>query len=79
MGLGNARYALGQYAPAEEAFRRAIDVDSKAPQAWNNLAYALVRQGEKADAVKAAETAVALAGENSEPYRATLTEIGGMN
>ena len=79
MGLGNARYALSQYAPAAEAYRRAIDADPKAPQAWNNLAYALVRQGEKTDAVKAAETAVALGGEDNEQYRATLTEIGGMN
>jgi peptidase C39-like protein/tetratricopeptide repeat protein len=75
MGLGNTRYALKDFAAAERAFRKASEADPKAPQAWNNLAYALAGQGRRADAIAAAERAVALGGEQADPYRATLQEL----
>jgi hypothetical protein len=75
MGLGNARYALQDPAAAERAFRRAAEADPTAPQPWNNLAYALAGQGRRAEAIAAAERAVALGGDKAEPYRATLQEL----
>jgi tetratricopeptide (TPR) repeat protein len=75
MGLGNTRFALKDFAAAERAFRKAGEADPKAPQAWNNLAYALAGQGRRAEAIAAAERAVALGGDAAEPYRATLEEL----
>jgi hypothetical protein len=75
MGLGNTRYALKDFLAAERAFRKASEADPKAPQAWNNLAYALVGQNRRAEAIAAAERAVALGGAAAEPYRATLEEL----
>ena len=75
MGLGNTRFALKDPAAAERAFRKAAEADPTAPQAWNNLAYALAEQGRRAEAIAAAERAVALGGANADPYRATLQEL----
>jgi hypothetical protein len=75
MGLGNTRYALKDFVAAERAFRKASEADPKAPQAWNNLAYALVGQNRRAEAIAAAERAVALGGDAADPYRATLEEL----
>src|SRR5687767_856608 len=75
MGLGNTRFALKDFAAAERAFRKAGEADPKAPQAWNNLAYALAEQGRRAEAIAAAERAVALGGADPAPYRATLDEL----
>ena len=75
MGLGNTRYALKDFLAAERAFRKASEADPKAPQAWNNLAYALVGQNRRAEAIAAAERAVALGGDAADPYRATLEEL----
>ena len=75
MGLGNTRYALQEFAPAEAAYRSAIGLRPDGPQAWNNLAYALAGQGRRAEAIAAAERAVALGGAEADPYRATLQEL----
>ena len=74
MGLGNARYALSDFAGAEAAYREVIARRSGDANAWNNLAYALAAQGRHADAVKAAELAV-LHGGDAPGYRETLEEI----
>lgn len=79
IGLGNARYALADYAGAETAWRGAIDADADNPApAWNNLAYALAAQGRRAEAIAAAEKAVELGGPDAAEYRATLDEITNM-
>jgi hypothetical protein len=75
MGAGNTRFALKDFAAAERAFRKAGEADPTAPQAWNNLAYALAGQGRRAEAIAAAERAVALGGDKADPYRATLQEL----
>lgn len=75
IGLGNARYRLGDDAGAEDAFRRAIAVRPDEPAAWNNLAHALARQQRRDDAITAAETALRLARGDVDTYRATLTEV----
>jgi tetratricopeptide (TPR) repeat protein len=79
MGLGNARFALSDYAGAETAWRAATtaNTDSPAP-AWNNLAYALNAQGRKQEAIDAATRAVELGGPDAANYRATLNDIKGM-
>jgi len=75
-GLGNARYQLGRYTEAEQGYRRALAINPKAPEVWNNLAYALKGEGRKKEAIAAAQTAVDLAGTNT-AYRDTLTEMTG--
>ncbi len=77
MGLGNARYALGDLAGSEKAFQRAVARHPGQPAAWNNLAYVLSRLGRKTEALKAAREAVRLGGKDAEIYRQTLREISG--
>ncbi len=77
MGLGNTRFALGDYAGARTAFHRAADIRPQAPDAWNNLAYALARLGHRKAAIAAAEKAVSLSGGNPN-YQDTLKEIRGI-
>lgn len=75
IGQGNAWFALGRFAAAEDAFRAAIVLRPDAPAAWNNLAYALSRQGRREEAVAAARKAVELAGSEDAVYQDTLEEI----
>lgn len=77
IGLGNARYALGDPSGAEEAFRAAIERRPEDPAAWNNLAHALARQERHHEALEAAWTALRLGGPDVETYRATLREVSG--
>jgi Flp pilus assembly protein TadD len=77
MGLGNTRFAQHDYAGARAAFHRAADIRPLAPDAWNNLAYALARLGNRKAAIAAAEKAVSLGGDNPN-YRDTLNEIRGL-
>lgn len=75
MGLGNAAYALGDRAQAEQAFRRAaLDHEQSAP-AFNNLAQTLADQGKYPEALNAARRAVSLGGEWLATSQATLEEI----
>ena len=43
---GLARYAVGDYRAAEQAFRAVVEVAGHEPMAWNNLALVLVALGE---------------------------------
>ncbi len=61
MGLGNSSYAAGQFSRAEQAFRAATRIQPDRPEGWNNLAYALLRQGKKDQAISAVDQALALA------------------
>lgn len=74
MGLGNARYAMQDFAGAGNAFEAAADRHPNDPAPWNNLAYALARQGYLDDAVDAAREAV-LRGKGDPAYSDTLLEI----
>ncbi len=78
-GLGNARWALGDLAGAESAFRRAAAAAPARPEPSNNLAL-LARadgRGEEARTLArgAVEAALAL-GLDPAPFRATLEEVG---
>jgi len=77
MGLGNARYALGEFAAAERAYRAAIASAPDAAASWNNLAYALSKQGRHSEAIAAARRAIELGGDDGGAYRDTLKEISG--
>lgn len=74
MGLGNARYALRDYAGAGDAFAAAAARHPGEPAPWNNLAYARARQGRLDEATEAARTAV-LHGNGNPVYSDTLEEI----
>lgn len=77
MGQGNSRYAMGDIAGAEIAFRRATEAHTDAAPAFNNLAHVLAEQGQNRAAIIAAKRAVALGGSQAETYRKTLREVGG--
>jgi len=75
MGLGNSYYALGDFKNAEQAFREATELHPRAAAAYNNLAYALLGQGRKQEALVAAQHAVALGGPLEAEFEKTLQEI----
>lgn len=75
LGQGNAQFALGRFPAAERAYREAISRDSEMAEAWNNLAYALHRQGRRRDAVTAARKALQHARGDGATYRDTLEEV----
>lgn len=75
IGLGNARYALGDFNGAASGFARAIQLRPASPAAWNNFAHALSRQGRKSEAIAAARRALEFGGPESPTYRATLAEV----
>lgn len=74
LGKGNALFALDRFAASEDAFRTAVRLQPDAAAAWNNLAYALSRQGRRDEAVDAALKAVAL-GSGERAYIETLEEV----
>lgn len=75
IGLGNCRYALGDLAGAEKAFRHAVKVCPTCGDGYNNLAQVLSEQGRHEAAMKAAREAIRLGGPNIDIYRKTLEEI----
>jgi hypothetical protein len=78
MGLGNSRYALKQYDAAELAYRRAATINPDAPEALNNLAYSVARQGRRDEALNLVEQAVDRAGDSAAQYRDSAAEIQSM-
>jgi hypothetical protein len=77
LGEANTLYALGDFPASERAYRDVLAQDSTLAAAWNNLAYALYRQGRRADAVAAAQRAVSLGGAQLPAYADTLHELTG--
>jgi len=77
LGVGNTRYALGDVAGAEHAFRDATLAHPEAGAAFNNLAHVLAEQGRWTEARAAAQRAIALGGPLLPIYRQTLEEITG--
>ena len=76
-GLGNVFFAEEKFAAAETAYRKALAIKPDEADVWNNLAYALARQGRKKDAIEAARRAVASAPGDKAPFEQTLAEISG--
>jgi hypothetical protein len=82
LGLGNATYALGQWHEAAAAFER-VATRHQSAAAWNNLAMARWKLGDRAGARHAAEQAVQRA-QAAEPRwldaaRATLVEVNAVD
>ncbi|MBK5944145.1 PA2778 family cysteine peptidase [Halorhodospira halophila] len=62
LGLGNIRYARGEYAAAVDAYGHAIEAeDESGPAAHHNLAWALLRLDQVAEALEAARRSEAAA------------------
>ncbi len=72
---GNLEAAGAHWRAAERSFRRALQESPADPDATNNLAVALLRQGRVRDARACALRAVASGGERDSIYRDTLAEI----
>ena len=75
MGRANALFALNRFGGAEQAYKEVIAGDPLMAEAWNNLAYALYRQGKRDEAVRAAMRAVAIAGDGNVDYADTLRDV----
>jgi hypothetical protein len=75
IGLGNSYYALGDLKRAESAFREATELHPDSAAAFNNLAYVLLEQGRRSDALAAAQKAVELGGPMKAESEKTLQEI----
>lgn len=72
--LGNILVERGHLAPAEEAFRNAVALDSRNAQAWNNLGSVLERQGRIGEAESAYRGAIEI-----DPYFAdALNNMGNL-
>jgi tetratricopeptide (TPR) repeat protein len=75
MGRANALFALNRFESAEQAYKDLVAGDPLMAEAWNNLAYALYRQGKRDEAVRAAERAVSIAGGENADYADTLRDV----
>lgn len=64
INLGNVHAARDDWPQAADAYRRALKRNPRNPEAMNNLAYALLRQGNPNEALPWAEQAVAMALDN---------------
>lgn len=75
MGRANALFALDRFEGAERAYRDVVAGDPMMAEAWNNLAYALQRQGKRDEAVRAAKRAVEIGGPRAAEYADTLSDV----
>ena len=75
MGRANALFALNRFEGAEQAYKDVVAGDPMMAEAWNNLAYALYRQGKRDEAMRAAERAVMIGGARAADYADTLKDI----
>ncbi len=78
MGLGNSSYRVKDFHLAKQAFRAATEIQPDRPEAWNNLAYALLNSGDGQQALKAIEQSIILAPDNEE-YQKSKAEIVNQN
>jgi tetratricopeptide (TPR) repeat protein len=77
MGSGNTAYAARDLESARAEYRLATIEHPDAPDAWNNLAQALLELGRKEEATTAARRAIELGGPRLSAYRETLRAITG--
>ena len=68
LGAGNTAYALGQRAPAAQAYRQAVARHADFADAWNNLAQVLLELGQLSEARQAIAQAIALGGDRLPRY-----------
>ena len=65
-GLGNTAFAAGRFDEAVQAYERLLTIQPRRAEAWNNLAYALLRLGRRQQAVEAIGRARELQPDNPE-------------
>ena len=65
-GLGNSAFAAGRFDEAVQAYERLLSIQPRRAEAWNNLAYALLRLGRRQQAVEAIGRARELQPDNPE-------------
>ena len=75
VGLGNTRYALGNFIGSEQAFRQVTLDHPDAIIGWNNLAEVLAELQRLPEALSAAEHAASLDGPNKVAAQETLNSI----
>ncbi len=75
MGRANALFTLNRFEGAEQAYKDVVAGDPMMAEAWNNLAYALYRQGKRDEAMRAAERAVMIGGARAADYADTLRDV----
>ncbi len=75
MGLGNSRYALKNLSEAEQAFRSAVNADSRLGAAYNNLAHVLMELDRHDEALKVIDQAIQLGGPLADIFQKTRKEI----
>ncbi len=75
IGLGNVAYGAHRLGEAEQAYRQATIDHPDSGDAWNNLAQVLHETGRDAEALTAAQRAVAIGGPRVAAYRETLRGI----
>ena len=72
VALGGANLGLGRLGQAEDLFRRAVDLDDRWPEPWNNLGVVMMERNQHARAVQMFRRAYALDGGDSDVIRANL-------
>ena len=75
-GLGNLYYQSGDFRMASENYSNAISADPNAANAWNNLAYALAKQGCE-NAINAAACATKLQPQ-TDSFSSTMSDVQGL-
>jgi predicted Zn-dependent protease len=70
LGTGNAAYAQGQLAQAQQAYARLVQAHPDFADGWNNLAQSLKDLNRPMEARQAIERAVALGGPRLASYQA---------
>jgi len=65
IGIGNTAYALGEYDKSESAYKKALELSPQKAEVWNNLAYALVKQGKSTESLDAIEMALQISPDNA--------------
>lgn len=71
-GIGSAYLALGRLGQAEELLRQAIELEERAPEAWNNLGVVLMEKNEVPEASQMFRRAYALDNGESDSIRDNL-------
>ncbi len=74
MGQGNTAYALMRYNESAAAYQQLLKLSPDTAEAWNNLAYALARQGDKQASLEAINKAIQLSPDNAN-FQQSLVEL----
>ncbi len=74
MGAGNTAFALGRFSDSSSAYQQLLSVYPDTAEAWNNLAYALAKQGKKQSSLAAINQAIKLDPDNQN-FQDSLVEL----